>query len=215
MIGRARHLHDERLFDCYMARRAGDQIDPPAAEHLVDCERCGARYEELSRWMETLRTEAVAESDEVFTADRLRHQELQIARRIAQAGRSARVISFPGLAIRSTGISSRMAPRWLVAAAAAGLFVGVAVGGLFDARVRYFRAPMTIVSNQAGPGRLQTASGVRLNPPAASVQAVETVDDDVFLEQLEFALQRPRTRELLPFDALTPHVREISTQQLR
>jgi hypothetical protein len=34
----------------------------------------------------------------------------------------------------------------------------------------------------------------------------------VFLQELEFALARPHTRELQPFDALTPHVREIGSQ---
>src|SRR4051812_1440761 len=208
MMGRARHLHDDRLFDCYIARRAGDPIDPPSAEHLVDCEQCGARFEELSRFMEDLRTDAAAETDAVFTAERLRHQQQHIAKRIAQLGRPARVISFPGPVPRTVGTASRMAPRWLAAAAAAGLFVGVAVGGLFDGRVHYFRAPMTLAGNQAVPARLQTPPAVRSSPPAA---AVEAGDDDAFLEQLEFALDRPRTRELLPFDALTPHVREIST----
>ena len=40
----------------------------------------------------------------------------------------------------------------------------------------------------------------------------DTFDDDVFLPELEFALARPHTRELQPFDALTPHVREIGSQ---
>jgi hypothetical protein len=37
-------------------------------------------------------------------------------------------------------------------------------------------------------------------------------DDDSFLSELENALQHPRTRELVPYDALTPHVRDISHQ---
>jgi hypothetical protein len=35
------------------------------------------------------------------------------------------------------------------------------------------------------------------------------MDDDRFLADLEIALQRPHTRELLSFDNLTPHMREI------
>jgi hypothetical protein len=35
------------------------------------------------------------------------------------------------------------------------------------------------------------------------------VDDDEFLGELEVALARPHTRELLAYDALTPHVRDI------
>ena len=38
---------------------------------------------------------------------------------------------------------------------------------------------------------------------------VDVAADDAFLSELELALERPHTRELLAFDALTPHVREI------
>ncbi len=47
---------------------------------------------------------------------------------------------------------------------------------------------------------------------ANPVPVTDTFDDDVFLQELEFALARPHTRELQPFDALTPHVREIGSQ---
>jgi hypothetical protein len=37
-------------------------------------------------------------------------------------------------------------------------------------------------------------------------------EEDVFMSELEWAVDRPRTHELLPFDAFTPHVRDISTR---
>jgi hypothetical protein len=37
----------------------------------------------------------------------------------------------------------------------------------------------------------------------------DPLDDEAFLLELEFALARPHTHELQPFDALTPHVREV------
>ena len=40
MIGRAHHLTDERLLECYLAERGGEPLDPPAAEHLTDCDAC-------------------------------------------------------------------------------------------------------------------------------------------------------------------------------
>ena len=57
----------------------------------------------------------------------------------------------------------------------------------------------------AGPVRLAPVAtdGAKPTPDA-------TADDDAFLSDLEMALERPRTRELQPFDALTPHVREIA-----
>ena len=93
MRHRAHHLHDEQLFDCYITERGGDAIDPPSAEHLADCNACSARYAELAQFMDTLRREGDADADAVFTPERLRAQQQQIARRIEQVGRPARVIS--------------------------------------------------------------------------------------------------------------------------
>ena len=53
------------------------------------------------------------------------------------------------------------------------------------------------------------APAVLVNAPAPVIDAF---DDDVFLRELEFALERPHTQELQPFDALTPHVREIGNR---
>ena len=63
MKERAHHLHDERLFDCYLTERGGEVLDPPAAEHLADCGECTARYAELTQFMETLRRDGDAASD--------------------------------------------------------------------------------------------------------------------------------------------------------
>ena len=43
MRHRAQHLHDDRLFDCYLAVRDGEALDPPVAEHLTDCDVCHER----------------------------------------------------------------------------------------------------------------------------------------------------------------------------
>jgi hypothetical protein len=48
-------------------------------------------------------------------------------------------------------------------------------------------------------------------PPPAPVVKPATSDDDLFLSELENALQH-RPRELQPYDALTPHVRDVSNQ---
>ena len=203
MIHRARHLQDDRLYDCYLAERSGEAIDPPVAEHLADCESCGARYAEVARFLDTLRTDGTAEADEVFTPDRLSAQQQTIARRIAHVGRPARVISFPGQFVRRTmtGSPSSTAPRWIAAAAAAGLFVGVALGAGYEWRSRSTRQALT--GDMARASRLLPVA-TRGSTPA------DVAADDAFLSELEIALERPRTRELQAFDALTPHVREVS-----
>lgn len=198
MIGRAHHLQDDRLFDCYAAERDGSIIDLPAAEHLADCAECRTRYDELLRFMDGLRAEADVETDEIFTSERLRIQQQQIARRLEHLGHAARVLNFPGRLVsrHMTGPGPRLALRWAAAAAAAGLIVGVGVGTFVDRSPR----PAAILSPP-----------VRSAAPAVAVSAPPTPsDDDAFLFEVELALGGPRNRELLPFDALTPRVHEIN-----
>jgi hypothetical protein len=203
---RAHHLQDDRLFDCYLTERGGDAIDPPTAEHLADCESCSARYSELTAFMETLRREGDVEADAAFTPERLRAQQQQIARRIEQVGRPARVISFPSRIVRRTigGSQSRTAPRWAAAAAAAALFIGVALGASYEWNVR--RVPASSFGARDLDPRIAPVA-TRGESPA------DVANDDAFLSDLELALERPHTRELQAFDAFTPHVREIRDQR--
>ena len=198
------HLIEERLFDCYLAERGSEPIDPRLAEHLADCEACAARYADLAAFMDALHDEGVAETNDAFTPERLRAQQQQIARRLEQAGRPARIISFPGRIVRRglTASTARIAPRWAAAAAAAGLFIGVALGASFQLGPGH-RAPSLTLARQSTPARLSPVATRGITP--AQVAA-----DDAFLSDLEVALERPHTRELQAFDALTPHVREIS-----
>jgi len=210
---RVRHLTEERLFDFYTAERSAEPVDPPAAEHLADCHVCNTRYAELVAFMDTVRREGEAEADSIFTADRLRAQQQHIAKRIALVGRPARILSFPGRIVRRTltGSSTRTAPRWVAAAAAAGLFVGVAVGASYQ--FRWGAAPY-----RGGQPYLVTGTAsqraARLTPVATrGAGQAEVAADDAFLSDLEAALDRPRTRELVAFDDFTPHVREIRGQR--
>jgi anti-sigma factor RsiW len=205
VIARARHLPEERLLDSYIAARGGGPIDPPVAEHLADCAACGARYAELSAFMDGLRTEGEAEADAIFTPERLRTQQQQIARRIAHLGRPARVLSFPTRIVRRTIVAStgRTAPRWAAAAAAAGLFIGVALGASYQ------------WTGRGGAHTLMARdSSSRLSPVATRGSSpADIAADTAFLSDLETAVERPHTRELQAFDALTPHFREIRDQQ--
>ena len=106
-----------------------------------------------------------------------------------------------------------MAPRWLAAAAAAGLFVGVAVSGtILHPGLQRSVAPMRVAGNPTASARLAPSPGVLINAPS---NVIDSIDDDAFLMQLEFALERPHTQELQPFDALTPHVREVGVNNSR
>jgi anti-sigma factor RsiW len=193
-MGQVRHLHDDRLFECYLAQRQGESADPPTAEHLADCESCAARYTELVQVMDAVRADGDAEADAVFTPERLRAQQQQIARRMEAVGRPARVLSFPGRVMQGTIRASTLrSPRWTAAAAAAGLFLGIALGASYEWEWQPRSSPSAMTA------RARVAS-----TPAADIAA-----DEAFLSELELALDRPHTRELAAFDAFTPHFREI------
>jgi hypothetical protein len=205
---RGHHLEEECLFDCYLAVRGGQILDPPVAEHLTDCDACGGRYAELTQFMESLGIEATAEADAVFTVDRLRAQRQQITRKIEHLGHPARVITFPGRAARPYVGSSTARPgrRWIAAAAAAGLFVGVGTGVFFDWERAPGRRTGGVFARQmvltAPAGRIESRIEITRPDPSDEVRA--------FLSELELAGERPRIQVLSAVDALTPHVREIN-----
>jgi anti-sigma factor RsiW len=199
---RAHHVHEERLFECYLTEREGASMEPLVAEHLADCPECAHRYADLLRFMDELRQEADTELDEVFSVERRRAQQQQIARRLEQVGHAARIISFPGhppADHHALPRRPRVAPRWLAAAAAIGLIVGASLGGvLFRDRPATPVQPPPVVGN-VGP----------VEPAFVETRASEPANDVDFLSELEIALERPYTPELVALDALTPHVREV------
>jgi hypothetical protein len=206
------HLQDDKLFDCYLLERSGEPIDPPTAEHLTDCTTCGGRYTELIRFMDGLRADGQAEADEIFTPERLRAQHQQIARRLERVGREARIISFPGQLVRRSisASTTRIAPRWIAAAAAAGLFIGVALGASYEWNAIASSAHR---SHQLMTRAADTRSARTTTPVATrGSNQPDVATDDAFLSDLDVALERPHTRELVAFDAFTPHVREIQDQ---
>lgn len=197
MTQRPAHLHDDRLFDHYLADRSGEALDPRAAEHLSDCESCAVRFRDMAAFLDGVRADGDADVDAVFTPERLREQQRQIARRIAQVGRPARVLAFPGRVVRRTlNAPVSRAPRWVAAAAAAGLLAGVALGAMYGGTRR-------VHVDRSFASRLGSTTAPRAITPANSA-------DDAFLSDLELALDRPHPRELRALDALTPHVREVN-----
>lgn len=202
-MSRGSHIRDERLFDTYLEKQAGDQIDPGIAEHLTDCVACAGRYEELTGFLDRMRLDAEADADGVFPTERLRQQRLELAQRLQMLGQAARVISFPGkaAALPAVRTSLPLAARWIAVAAAAGLFVGAAVGTLYIAPWRPV-APQASIARAAQMPEATPSSTV----PVTLQQSTDSLDDDTFLSELALAVDGPRCRELQTFDALTPSV---------
>jgi anti-sigma factor RsiW len=208
------HLIEERLFDCYLAERGSEPIDPRLAEHLADCEACAARYADLAAFMDALHDEGVAETNDAFTPERLRAQQQQIARRLEHIGHPAKVLSFPRRFVSGTirPASAHPTPRWLAATAAAGLFIGVAVGASYNFngsfRQSAQRADTGPIARHSSANRLSTPTPTYVVATDGRVP-VAVASDDAVLSDLETAMERPHTRALMVFDALTPHVREV------
>ncbi len=203
-MSRPAHLSDERLFDCYLVARAGEPLDPRAAEHLADCPACRGQYDDLTRTMEALRREADAETAEIFNTDRLNAQQQHILRRVEHVGRPARVIDFPHrtIARHMNPTGAHGLTRWVYAAAAAGLVVGVGLGAVYQSEW------MTVQRSGHAAAARQFANP-RVRTSLTSIGSSEAAED-AFLSDLEVALERPHTPTLQPFDALTPHARDVS-----
>jgi hypothetical protein len=205
------HLKDDQLLDCYTTTRNGEALDPRLAEHLSECEHCTASYTELVGFLEGLRDVADAETDALFPAAELAAQQHAIMRRIEHVHRSARVISFPGHeTVSRAPLGTRFTPRWTAAAAAACLFLGVALGAFIGPD------PLHRSLRRAAPSpAMGVARPAAERPPVRvnTVQAEPELDDDAFFGELEVALASPHTRELKAFDALTPRIQDIDLRE--
>jgi len=106
-----------------------------------------------------------------------------------------------------SGSAARGVTRWVYAAAAAGLVIGVGLGTFYDSEWRSARRATRL---GAGARQATTSRPAPLAPVATGGTGLaREAADEAFLSDLEVALERPHTSELQPFDALTPHVREV------
>lgn len=204
------HMKDSRLFATYLGECAGEALDPREADHLSSCAECAGRFQKLAALMNEVRDAADVEVDDAFPAARLEAQRQQILRTLEQVQRPARVLSFPRRDLApDERTSTRMTPRWVAGAAAAGLFIGFAAGGYLGPE-RFQRSGLQVAQSVPGQMIVQRPAAV----PAVRINATQpdAPDDDAFLMELEVALSRTYARELQPFDAMTPHVSDIDNR---
>jgi hypothetical protein len=183
------HL-DDAAFAAIWTDAAVDGAQP-SHPHLQACPACRSRFGLFTSWLTDVRVDAAAEVDELFSAERLAAQQAQVFRRLEAAERPARVIAFPKFTQPLTSGSSH-GSRWIAAAAAAGLIVGVGVGQMMDIR-RSFGGPPA-----ASQIRVADASEVR-------TLSTNTGREEAFLSELDLTLSRPAVPELRALDEFTPH----------
>jgi hypothetical protein len=139
---------------------------------------------------------ATAEADAVFTPERLARQQARILHRLDQDGRPGRLLAFPGHPHDTPALRPRPTSRWIAAAAAAGLVIGLLAGHLAHDMPGRAVAP-------------DTAMRATDEPPAALRAVATSFSEDEFLGQLELAADRPGGRALLPLHNATPRAWEV------
>jgi hypothetical protein len=194
------HLDDDAFAEIWSATI--DTGQPGAHAHFADCQQCRNRYTAFVGWLDRIHDDARAEADEVFPVERLAVQQAQVMRRLEALERPARVIAFPRFS-RPAAVVQSHAQRWIAAAAAAGLFIGLAAGQFVDIRdaLGGRRAPA------AAPQFTQSArTNVQLPAPVVTPINVTSVSD----EQIFFgdAEQGVRLSALRPMDDITPRMRD-------
>lgn len=167
-------------------------LEPPdglTESHLASCPQCRRRRERLATRLDAARAAAHQAADAAFPPVDLERQRHSILQRIGRLGSAARVLPFPAgppAAYRSMPPAADR--RWVLAAAAAGLLLGIAVGRL--------------------PGN---GPALRFDTPAASAPLVAKAEsapdprrDDLLLSDVEEVLTRQTRPEFEALDGLTP-----------
>ena len=127
-------------------------------------------------------------------------QQRQILQAIEAVAGPAKVIAFPAAQAQpsSTPAGYRPAMRWVAAAAAAGLVVGIVAGraGRFTGTPRIpSGSPVAVVSATNESRRIQTVSA--------------PLSDDEFLSAIDSAIDGRGGASLRALDELTPHAWDV------
>ncbi len=175
-------------------------------EHADDCPRCATELDDFRTTLDALRAEAACE--EAISPARLARQRARILRRIrALIGPPARILRFPAIA-KPPFSSPSTATRWLGAAAAAGLVVGIAIGQFVDNRSPDVPAQAAALADTAtSPSATQTSARLL---PVDPVGTRGPLDDEQLMAKLEEAVTTPRVATLVALDELTPRLRDVA-----
>jgi hypothetical protein len=196
------HLEDDDFADVWSARTAVGvpESDRPAEGHLRKCAECRARYAAFVSWLDGIRVDALAETEELFGRDHLAAQQAQIFRRLESLEHPARVIAFPKFA-RPVAIQTSGRRRWTAAAAAVGLITGIGLGQLLEFRPGG-AAPDPI-------GQRMARATVPAVEQSRTIQPIPVDNDETFIEP-EVTSSQVRVPESLQYlNAITPYSRDL------
>jgi hypothetical protein len=200
MIGRITSQHlDDDVFAELWTNAIAEGAPVAAHPHLQECAECRLRFASFSRWLDELRTDAIADVDEAVPAERLAAQQSQILRRLEAAERPARVIAFPKHPVAAP--RPLAVRRWIAGAAAAAFIVGLGLGQLLNLR-DLSSGPSTFPAD-----RVVDARGTS---PDVVPALVTISNDEEDLADLE-AASMPRYEALRAYDTFTPRAADFVT----
>ena len=218
------HLSEDHLSGLALDRAHESGSNRRSAEHLRSCRRCEDRYRALAAQLDSVAATAEAGFDAIFTPSRLQSQRDRITRRLATLvghAQPARVLAFP-LSSRSLPGLAWTPRRWIPAAVAAGLLLGVTAGQLIHLHPEGTEPPAASsvdAGSSAVAGNNDTTeaaewpslAGAQAGAVALALDAPERLmAEDEFLGILDRALTSVQVSELQSIDALTPRVRDIA-----
>jgi len=196
-----RHLRDDQMIAVYIGAEPRFGRQDSSQSHLHWCTSCARRYEEFVERMTRLRDDASAEADAVFPPARLEAQRLQILDRLERASHPARVLPFPAHSGQSLSIfTGNQVRRWIAAAAAAGLIIGLALGRVADLRRMMPQGRGVHVTATAPP-----------RPVEAAPRVVEPkLNEEEIFSRAEQAQGRLMVDVLESLDAITPQPQTVA-----
>ena len=200
-----RHISDATLTEWYAKWWAPADLPPDLVHHLEACPRCSQRRDDLVDMLDGLGPGATAEAEAELTPGRLQDQRRRIMRRLATlvgSAAPAKVLRFPARIRTTPTVISRN--RWLPAAMAAGLLVGVVAGRLLDFGTAD-RAENVVAVAAADGDAFLAASRANALRGAQGVQ-----NDEVILTEIDAALETLSVDALSDLDALTPRIQEVA-----
>jgi hypothetical protein len=188
------HLTDTEL----LALHFETQRDGAAHDHMAGCATCRTRGRAVTELLDDVTRATAAEADARFSTDMLARQHSRIMGRLAHECRSARIISFPAAA-PAPARPARGGTRWVAAAVAAGVILGI-VGEHVTERIAR--------GGQTGRAFQPQVAQVVVVEPSVAVRTVSASDDE-FYGQVELAFGSSGPAALRPLDLLTPRASDV------
>lgn len=201
------HLNDTTLIQAYLENRDGNTVSQSTTDHLMNCEDCAKKYARLTTLVHSIKLAEEPDFLSSITSERLSRQRQRIMHRIGIMVGSelpASILRFPTFFTQTTTPRSNN-NRWLAASmVAAGLFLGVIGGQLFD---------LAQISNLGSISFVQNVTkDTLIIEPDQARQTNNSYDqiDMMTFSELEIALEASSATELYTLDIMTPRVYEVA-----